>query len=271
MNIERLNDNQVKCTLSREDLAERDLRITELAYGTEKAKGLFRDMVQKASYELGFDSQDVPLMIEAIPTYPDSLVLLISKAPEAYETDSRFASFTEDSEDSEEFDIIDEDDFYNSSYDEDDFSSVSSYTNFGDDDYKNNLSDDPLSIDLNQNSISAAKLLGNQSSSLNPDLPSVRDIISVFEFEKLDDISNLAENLVYVYTGKNSLYKDVDFKKYFLVVHKSEHTLSEYNKICNLISEYGKHINGTYATDEYYEEHFEPLISDHALQVLGSL
>ena len=53
MKIERISENQIRCTLNKNDLVDRELRISELAYGTEKAKALFRDMMQQASYELG--------------------------------------------------------------------------------------------------------------------------------------------------------------------------------------------------------------------------
>ena len=56
MRIEKINDNQIRCTLNKKDLSDRELRISELAYGTDKAKALFRDMVQQASYEFGFDA-----------------------------------------------------------------------------------------------------------------------------------------------------------------------------------------------------------------------
>ena len=55
MKIERLNENQIRCTLNKSDLASRQLKINELAYGSDKAKELFRDMMQQASYELGFE------------------------------------------------------------------------------------------------------------------------------------------------------------------------------------------------------------------------
>ena len=42
MKIEKVNENQIRCTLTREDLAERQIKLSELAYGTEKAKMLFR-------------------------------------------------------------------------------------------------------------------------------------------------------------------------------------------------------------------------------------
>ena len=51
MKIEKVNDNQIRCTLTRADLDDRHLKLSELAYGTEKAKSLFRDMMQQATYE----------------------------------------------------------------------------------------------------------------------------------------------------------------------------------------------------------------------------
>ena len=50
MKIEKVNEHQIRCTLTREDLLNRELKISELAYGTEKAKSLFRDMMQQAAY-----------------------------------------------------------------------------------------------------------------------------------------------------------------------------------------------------------------------------
>ena len=66
MRIEKINEHQIRCTLYQKDLKDREIRISELAYGTEKARALFRDMMQQASYEFGFEADDIPLMIEAI-------------------------------------------------------------------------------------------------------------------------------------------------------------------------------------------------------------
>ena len=60
MKIEKINDNQIRCTLTRADLAARHLKLSELAYGTEKAKMLFHDMMQQASSEFGFEADDIP-------------------------------------------------------------------------------------------------------------------------------------------------------------------------------------------------------------------
>ena len=44
MKIEKINENQIRCTLTREDLESHQVNLKELAYGSEKAKKLFRDM-----------------------------------------------------------------------------------------------------------------------------------------------------------------------------------------------------------------------------------
>ena len=93
MKIEKVNDNQIRCTLTREDLADRQLKLSELAYGTEKAKMLFRDMMQQAAYEFGFEAEDIPLMIEAIPLSADTIILIITKVEYPEELDTRFSQF----------------------------------------------------------------------------------------------------------------------------------------------------------------------------------
>ena len=110
MKIERINDNQIKFTLTRSDLASRQIRLSELTYGTEKAKVLFQDMVEQASTELGCDISEAPLMIEAIPVSMDCIILMITMVDDPDEVDSRFselANFTDlfKKDDSDEFDF----------------------------------------------------------------------------------------------------------------------------------------------------------------------
>ena len=112
MKIEKVNENQIRCTLTREDLASRELKISELAYGTEKAKSLFRDMMQQANFEFGFEAEDIPLMIEAIPLNADCIVLIITKVEDPEELDTRFSRFapsvTDDSDEDSDANTADE-------------------------------------------------------------------------------------------------------------------------------------------------------------------
>ena len=112
MRIERINDNQIRCTLNKRDLAERHLKISELAYGSDKAKKLFRDMMEQAHMDYGFEADDIPLMIEAIPTSRDSIVLVITKVDNPEELEERFSPFRSFSRDEDNTDEEDDDDFY---------------------------------------------------------------------------------------------------------------------------------------------------------------
>ena len=47
------------------------------------------------------------------------------------------------------------------------------------------------------------------------------------------------------YNGENDLYKDLQRNKYYLLIHKSAHSPVEFNKICNIISEYAYQKNYT--------------------------
>ena len=91
MKIERINENQIRCTLSNFDLSVRNVNLNELAYGSEKARNLFREMIQRASREVGFEAEDIPLMVEAIPMANDSVMLIITKIEDPEELDTRFS------------------------------------------------------------------------------------------------------------------------------------------------------------------------------------
>ncbi len=278
MRLEKINDHQIRCTLNQKDLSDRELRISELAYGTDKAKSLFRDMMQQASYEFGFEAEDIPLMIEAIPMYPDTLVLVITKVDDPDELDTRFSHFTEDEEDDEMFDDSSNIFTIEDTPDMDSFADevIADMDSFdAPDEYDESASNlavaDDETVNKNTDFISLSEALGMEHRpKTNPTLET-RDLIKIYSFPTLKYLSSLAEYLVYNYQGVNTVYKDEKQQCYYLIVHKSEHSPEEFNKICNIICEYGKPVRNSYASHSYFEEHFEPLIRDKALQVLASI
>ncbi len=94
MKIEKINDRQIRCVLTKEDLETRKIRLSELVCGGEKARGLLRDMVIRAARELNFSFNNNPLMIEAVPSGKDQLVLIITRVDDPKELDSRFKQFS---------------------------------------------------------------------------------------------------------------------------------------------------------------------------------
>ncbi|MEG1992244.1 MAG: adaptor protein MecA [Acetivibrio sp.] len=258
MKIEKISDNQIRCTLSKKDLSERQLRISELAYGTEKAKELFHDMMQQASYQFGFEAEDIPLMIEAIPMSGDSLVLVITKVEDPDELDTRFSSFSPEQEDydfsseEEEEDVVYADEILNC------FNQI--HDILGED-------EDLTDIISGEESLSPDSSKGIAESTVTTQT----NLTKFYAFTTLEEFSHLAEHIVSSYYGLNSLYKDSTTGAYHLVISKSQHTPEEFNRICNIISEYGKAEKTTYASYSYFEEHFQSIIKDKAIQVMGNL
>lgn len=255
MKIEKVSENQIKCTLSREDLASRHLRISELAYGSDKARELFQDMMQQAHYELGFEAENLPLMIEAIPVSGECLVLLVTKVEDPEELDTRFSNFTPlssraDSDAAEHEIPAYADEILNC------FEHLEEIL-------------DKLSSDENKKEL---KKRGISDSGSGQQLPEIKNAMTkVFGFDSFQKLRSLATMLDSVYSGKNTLYLDEDTKRYYLVVRMSEHSPEQFNKICNILSEYGSPAHTTYATPAYFEEHMRLLIADDAIYQLSQI
>ena len=79
MKIEKISDNQIKFILNRDDLLEYDLKITEIAYGSERAQAFFREMLEQAMVEHDFFVENTPLMIEAVSMPQDGIVIIVTK------------------------------------------------------------------------------------------------------------------------------------------------------------------------------------------------
>ena len=181
MKIEKINDNKIRCTLTSADLAERNLKLSELAYGTEKARSLFQDMMLEANQQFGFNVDNAPLMVEAVPVAPDSIVLMITRV------------------------------------------------------------EDP------------------------------QDLVRTFHFSTLDDVISSAKALNQYFTGSNSLYKNRADANYQLVLHQSGCKPEEFNKVCNILSEYGRQESFSLAAEVFLLEHGNAMVKENALQELASL
>ena len=245
MKIEKINDNQIRCTLTRADLATHQIKFSELTYGTEKARALFRNMMQQANYEVGFEVDNTPLMIEAIPLHTDGIVLIITKVEDPDELDTRFSKFAPDGENYQE--------------------PMSQASLSGADDV----------IDLFQKLVEAKRKNRQEQKDVTPDgdakptEPNVK-LLRLFGFKALDDVIAAAHALDNFFGGNNSLYK-TRMGAYELVLHKSGCTPEVFNKVCNMLSEYGQGKAFSVAGEAHLLEHETIIVKDNALQTLATL
>lgn len=95
MKIEKISDTQIKVTLSHSDLMDRNLKLSELAYGSQKAQALFKDMMARANEEFGFETDNVPLMIEAVPLSTDSIMIVVTKVDDPSQIEQKLEAIGE--------------------------------------------------------------------------------------------------------------------------------------------------------------------------------
>ena len=249
MKIEKVNDRQIRCTLTREDLADRELKISELAYGTEKAKRLFHDMMKQASYEFGFDAEDIPLMIEAVPLNSECIVLIITKVEDPEELDTRFSKFAPSVHDT-----IDEDTMANM----EELPPVESSV-------PNEVSGEVANL------FQKIEQLKNAVAGKNEVPEKVSTSISkVFHFSSLNRLIRAAGVLGNEPLGPSTLYQD-DSSTHLLRVTMGDTTPTAFAKICNILSEYGDTLRLQPGNEAYFEEHYTELIHKDAIEALSIL
>lgn len=66
MQIEKLNENKIRITLNLEDLKENNIDLHSFMASSIESQDLFYSMLDKAEKEVGFETKDYKLMIEAL-------------------------------------------------------------------------------------------------------------------------------------------------------------------------------------------------------------
>lgn len=255
MKIEKISDNQIRCTLTRADLADRQLQLSELAYGTEKAKSLFRDMMQQAAFEFGFEAEDIPLMIEAIPS-ADSIVLIITKVEDPEELDTRFSKFAPSS--------IADAKKKNTPGKLEGAEGLLDLLGKVQESFEAQAAQTPKAA-------SETPKAASETSDDNTDKKDSGNNIRLFSFPVMENVLKAAHLLAPMYHGSNTLYKDDQEEMYLLALAQSDHSTADFNRICNMLSEYGALESASGATFAFLEEHCETFLSGNAVQQLANI
>lgn len=236
MRIEKINSNQIKCVLDKDELLKRHINVSELAYGSDKAQELFKDMMQQASFEFGFESGSAPLMIEAVPLSSDGIMLIITKVDNPEELDDKYSGLSfpsartfkkkEEEENTIDLDPDDEHDDHNSPLLEEELEPIP------------------------ENTISA---------------------FFVYTFNSLDDISDASRTLTFFHSYGSRIYKNDEDGKYILSVQTDAVTKADCKVIRGTLSEYGEAIQCRKSKLHYFDEHYEIIVQDDALRKMSLL
>ena len=201
-------------------------------------------MVEQANYEFGFETNDIPLMVEAIPLPSESIVLIITKVEYPDELDSRFSKFSEADDD---------------------------FTDLG------NAGQPPVikgAADIlelferikkeNEKTADSEQGTGDITEE-----QAEADVVKLFVFDKFDDVRRISHVLDGFYSGRNDLYRDASSNKYYLVT-QNEHI----SRIQQSVQYYFRvHIRRTMApaNEAFFKEHGNVIIEEAAIQTLAAL
>lgn len=191
-------------------------------------------MMQMAETELGFEAENIPLMIEAIPS-PDSIVLIITKVNNPDDLEQRFTKSSSVGSARKEF----------------------LETLEGADDILELLNNMKKAVEAQKT---------NQSEAAEETAASVR----LFSFTNLNNVIEACKFLSSVYEGVSTLYKDPVEQVYILAISVSHYTTAEFNRICNMFTEYASLEKADGITLAFLEEHCTLMISQNAVAQLSS-
>ena len=246
MKIEKVNDHQIRCTLTKKELEKRDLKLSEIAYGNEKVKRLFQDMMQMAAYEFDFEAEDTPLMIEVIP-FTECAVIIITKVEDPDELDTRFSRFAPS-------------------------------VQMGENTLSGLIGDVFQSITEKHEDIAELfrKVQEHNDAEVTPpeiteEAPQNREHNIFFCFPSLNEVIRACRTLAPLYSGASSVYKNNGKNQFILYLKDTTCTDEDFARICNILSEYAPtaYDNGYYKF--FVNEHCEVILAEHAVQTLAGI
>ncbi len=89
MKIEKLNENKIRITLDMNDLAEKDIDFHAFMSNPIESQNLFLDMLEQAEKEVGFQTRDCKIILEAIAMSDGVFVLTVTRVqPETVKADT---------------------------------------------------------------------------------------------------------------------------------------------------------------------------------------
>ncbi|MCQ2535486.1 MAG: adaptor protein MecA [Lachnospiraceae bacterium] len=246
MTIKKNSDIQISCTISASELANRQVLISELSYGSKKAKALINEIMKVAKDEFGFSSDNLPLVVEAIPLENDDITFIITKLEYPEELDARFSRFSK--ADESEYPPIENDEIQLDSSEPNIFEHLESIAQ--------KMNEPSEEVDTNEN-----------GTKRKPKAPP----FMIYSFDSMEDLISLANLLSPEHLLPSSVYKTGQGHGVHLLISPGSYGPDEFKSICEIISEYSSKDRRLKGSDLLLKEHYKPVIEENALEILAKL
>lgn len=240
MKIEKINENQIRCTLTKDDLIDRNIKLSELAFNSGKTRELFQDMMRVANDDFGFEVDNMPIMVEVMPLSSDNIVLVITKVEDKADMEDPFSKF------------------------------LSKGLKDG---ILSQMEANGLELDLDDISDMAGQHLDQLEAVDNSSISNEEDslLYSIYTFEDLSQLITVSKLIAPFFKGDSAVFKSPFNNKFYLSICMDVDNEDAMVRTCGVLTEHGTRENPTYAKELFYIEHFDEIIGTNAIEQLSRI
>jgi len=255
MEINKINENQIRITISNDELLEKNINISELDYSSDQSRKVFQELLEEVSLNYDFRLEGVPLIVEVTPNSKNFLDITVTKVTNPEEIAKRFSSFLPNLKNIE--------------------SAISESVGEFLDIYAKELENgndgviEMTRVHKLPRTNDSTKPLSDNKELVNALRKSLaKNYIMVYSFKDLDTIVNVSKRLSDGFNSKSSAYK---YDNNFYLVIENSREKKPTNILYELVlSEYGEKQKATYLTKTFLSEHGEKFIKANAVEILSA-
>ncbi len=238
MRFEKINEDKLKIELSKEDLLEHNLKLTDIAIGTDDSRKVLHKIMEQAFSELDFEPENLPLMIEAVPTSAFSINIVISKMKDSEEFEAKLNNFGLDNKGKpSDLDLIEK------------------------------LAKE---LDSHNNDLSSeSKSKHTDIQNKNKEKTILERTKMIYKFNALDDVIFVSHVLGTVYNGASTLYKYDNI--YYLYLHAKGYDKNQIIKLRLTLDEFGEFLSTHVVAQAFLKEHAQVMIKTNVFNKLSQI
>ena len=247
MEFERIGKNTIQCHMTVEEMDEYGLRIEDFFTNQEKSRDFLEQLVERAEEEVGYEVEGGMVSMQLMRLPDDSLVITFSDKGEdgiqnmLHQLQNLAGMLDEDSAKS----------------------------------FSETLANAEASAarELEAVPFKESEQVHNQRTKTErgtsqDDGKKISAKPKLFCFTSLEAVENYAGSLKLQKSIPSRLYKDRQTGLYYLLLKKGKLRLEEYKLLCEEVLEYAEYQIKQPFAEQYCKEHFQCMISKHALRTL---
>ncbi len=264
MDFRRIDKNTVQCRMTEEEMNEFGLNIEDFFTDQEKSREFLEQIVEMAEEEVGYEVESGMVSMQLMRMPDNSLTITFTDRGEdglhnMLHQIQHLAGMIDDSTAEEIVDSLQQElekeqskhgkVLHNETRDERRSDSQdSSLDKRKQKEYQKHMREiEKLQQEKEKRKINSAK---------------------VYEFQKFADMEQFAADYNTKKNISSRVYRDKIAGKYYLLVKKGKLKMEEYQDLCQRLSDYGTLCSEQPYVEQYCKEHYECLISKHALKVM---